>query len=132
MEEAESIKRNLKPSDSKKLFQIIEARMEDFVDLVKRDLERSHSGAQIANGIILTGGSANLYEIQEKMRYKLKIPVTDGKSIINKQSHSVLKDASWINAFALTFIDFRQDSLMQSLTKITVKTIKRFFQKITP
>lgn len=132
MEEAESIKRNLKPSDSKKLFQIIEARMEDFVDLVKRDLERSHSGAQLANGIILTGGSANLYDIQEKMRYKLKLPVTDGKSIISKQSHNVLKDASWINAFALTSVDFSQDSLMQSFTKNTFKSIKRFFQKIAP
>jgi hypothetical protein len=67
------------------------------------------------------------------MRYKLKIPVTDGKNIISKQSHNVLKDASWINAFALTFIDFSQDSVNAELhQKYFQKLSKRFFQKIAP
>lgn len=132
MEEAEAIKRNLKPSDSKKLFTIIDARIEDFVDMVKRDLSRVSSDIQLANGIILSGGGSNLYEIKEKLKMKLKLPVTDGKDILSKSTHHILKDPAWINAYASSLVNFREETVFKSLTRTVQKILKNIFHKLAP
>jgi cell division protein FtsA len=132
MEEAESVKRNLKPSDPKKLFTIIDARIDDFVDIVRRDVDRVSTDAQLANGIILSGGGANLYEIREKLKSKLKLPVTDGKDIISKTTHHVLKDPSWTNAYASSLVNFREDTLLKTFSRLVQEFLKNLFQKLAP
>jgi cell division protein FtsA len=132
MEEAESIKRNLKPSDPKKLFAIIDARIDDFVDIAKRDLLRVSADTQLANGIILSGGGSNLYEMRDKLKNKLKFPVTDGKDILSKTTHHVLKDPAWTNAYSSSLVSFREDSLFKSLASSAQNFIKNLFHKLAP
>lgn len=132
IEEAEAIKRNLKPSDPKKLFAIVDARIDDFIEIIKRDLNRAHTEVQLANGIILSGGGANLYELKEKLKVKLKIPITDGKDILFKTTHHVLKDPAWTNAYGASMVNFRESTIFQSATKNIQNTFKKIFQKLAP
>lgn len=132
MEEAEAIKRNLKPSDPKKLFSIIDARIDDFVDLVKKDISRTHTDTQLANGLILSGGSANLYEMKEKLKNKLHIPITDSKEVLSRITHHVLKDPAWVNAYGASLVDFKDDSLLQNFNKSIQNFFKKLFQKLAP
>jgi cell division protein FtsA len=132
MEEAEAVKRNLKPSDPKKLFSIIDARIDDFAELIKRDLTRTHTGVQLANGIIISGGGSNLYDLKDKLKSKLRTPITDGKDILNKETHHILKDAAWTNAYAASTLSFREDSIFEVLTKNVNNFLKRLFAKLAP
>jgi cell division protein FtsA len=132
IEEAENIKKNLKSSDAKKIFSIIDARLDDFAELIKKDLQKMRNSVQLANGIILTGGSANLYEIKERLKHKLKIPITDGKEIISKNTDNVLKDAVWTNAYSLTFLDFSEISSGKTIFIKISSFLRDFMRKIAP
>lgn len=132
MEEAEVIKRNLKPSDPKKLFTIIDARIDDLVEIVKRDISKISINSQLANGIILSGGSANLYEIREKLKSKLKLPITDGKDILSKTTHQVLKDPAWTNAYSSSLVNFREDTFLKTFSRSAHGFLKNLFHKLAP
>jgi cell division protein FtsA len=132
IEEVESIKKNLKSSDPRKIFSIIDARLDDFAELVKKDMQKIKGVGLLANGLILSGGSSNLYEIKERLKYKLKIPITGGDEIMSKNTESILKDAVWTNAYALTFLDFKDESGLRNMMSIVVDYAKKIFDKIAP
>ncbi len=84
--EAEDIKQNINVSASAKrrVEEIIEARVNYLDQKINEELKRIKRSELLPAGAILSGGSSNLFKIEQNMRYDLKIPISScEKNIVN-------------------------------------------------
>ncbi|MFI3294532.1 MAG: cell division protein FtsA [Rikenellaceae bacterium] len=73
---------------------IIEARMYDIIDLVKIEIERGTAGVKLGAGIVLTGGGANLKNLDLLFRSKLQTEVRVASPTTQLTAESLEKVAS--------------------------------------
>jgi cell division protein FtsA len=134
LEQAEEIKKN-KNGDSnfskKKIDDIVHARLTDIFELIENHLKKIGRNGLLPAGIILTGGSANINNIEEMARSILKIPAKVAKvqmDMIDKNSN---KDSLFTVAYGLCLlgcINTNSSSNKVSLNKAFRKIKKWFFQ----
>ena len=132
IEDAEEIKKNFKNLNVKKVQQIINARVEDICDLVKREIAEIAPMGKIPGGIILTGGGAKIEEIENTVRKCLDMQVTNGNKILMLQTRNLLKDSSWAVAYGLTYLDSKEKTAAQDIFDKVKKNFNKFLNIVSP
>ncbi len=103
LEEAEELKLSyVSDNQKKKITDIIEARLDDIFELIENHLKKIGRSGLLPAGVILTGGGANLANIEEFAKNYLKLPAKLGSPVIplkiyDKQVHN----PKWSTALGL-------------------------------
>lgn len=66
--------------DASEIKEIVEARLEEIFELVNKELKRAGRAGQLASGIVLTGGTANIKGIADYAKTQLDLAVRIGKA----------------------------------------------------
>lgn len=66
--------------DATEVREIIEARLEEIFELVNKELKRAGRAGQLASGVVLTGGTANIKGVAEYAKSQLGLAARVGKS----------------------------------------------------
>ncbi len=126
IEDAEEIKKNFKNLNVKKVQQIINARVEDICDLVKKEIADIAPMGKIPGGIILTGGGAKIEDLELTIKKSLGMQVTNGNKILAGLTKNLLKDSSWAVAYGLCYFDNKDKTSWQEM----LDKIKKYFAKL--
>ena len=128
IEEAESLKKNSLSNagiSTKKLSEIIEARLSDIFDLIEAHLKKIDRSGLLPAGIILTGGGAALEGIEELAKSSLRLPARLASTGISTKDG--IKDGTWSVAYGLTILGVgNEDILDQSFAKASSHLFRRF------
>ncbi|HET9098045.1 MAG TPA: cell division protein FtsA [Candidatus Saccharimonadales bacterium] len=84
---------------------IIEARVEELLDYVEKELQRIRRSRKLPGGIVLTGGSAKLPGFDEFAREKLQLPARRGKIQNIGGLVDTVEDPSYITVVGLMLLD---------------------------
>jgi cell division protein FtsA len=92
----------------KSLSQIIEARLEDIVDLVNREIEDSGYASMLGAGLILTGGGSQLSFIKQFFEYHTGLDVQIGypNEHLGKSKYDEVKSPKYATAVGLVLAGF--------------------------
>ncbi|NLR90088.1 MULTISPECIES: cell division protein FtsA [Flammeovirga] len=94
----------------KNLAYIIEARMEEIIDLIKAELKDSGYMDKLAGGLVLTGGGSKLRNIQHLFEYKIGLDTRIGypTAFLGKSDRSEkVKDPKFATALGLALAGFK-------------------------
>ncbi|OHX68057.1 cell division protein FtsA [Flammeovirga pacifica] len=94
----------------KNLAYIIEARMEEIIDLIKAELKDSGYLDKLAGGLVLTGGGAKLRNLQHLFEYKIGLDTRIGyPTVFLGKSHGSekVKDPKFATALGLALAGFK-------------------------
>lgn len=139
LEDAEAIKfgKEKSPVSKKKVQEIVEARIMDILEIIKKKLTLWNKDQLLPGGITLIGGGSHHEHIGTYVRNFLKLPVTVAqpeKLIPSKRG----LDASWFAVYGLCFLGDQQPQYRSSgvnlkkLFKDTKGTIKGFLEQFLP
>jgi cell division protein FtsA len=106
LEEAESIKLGGVTSTNyskKKLDDIISARLGDIFELVEAHLKKIGKSGILPAGIIITGGSSSVGQIEDLARTYLRLPSRTASLNLGNSKFQI-KDSSWSVAYGLCII----------------------------
>jgi len=132
IEDAEEIKKNYRSLNIKKVGGIIEARVQDLCDLIRREVREASSMGKITGGLVLIGGGAKIEEIQTIMKKNLDMQVTIGSKTLAEVTKNVLKDSSWATAYGLTYLDDKDKTLTQRILGRLRELFLRTISVISP
>ncbi|MBI4360007.1 MAG: type IV pilus assembly protein PilM [Candidatus Jacksonbacteria bacterium] len=95
------------------LLKIIEPLLQDLINRLRQaiDFHTTHFAGTVLNGVILTGGGANLKGLKEYIEYQVKIPVSLGDPRVNLKNKDILTQAealSYCSVIGLGLADFYQ------------------------
>jgi cell division protein FtsA len=93
----------------KNLAYIIEARMEEIIDMVMLEVERSGYRNRLAGGIVLTGGGAMLKNIRQLFEYKTGMDIRIGypNEHLGKSAYEEVKNPMYATAVGLVLAGFQ-------------------------
>lgn len=116
----------------KKVADIIEARLEDIFELIDGQLKKIKRNELLPAGIILTGGSSAIAEIEEVAREQLKLPAQTANANLCPLNKYKVKDNSWYTALGLALSEDEDCSNTSSLLSSSqeIKKVKGFIEKI--
>ena len=123
IEDAEEIKKNYKNLNIKKVGSIIDARVADICDLIKKEIKSVSSTGKVTGGIVIIGGGAKIEDIENTMKKNLNMQVTIGSKSLAEATGNVLKDSSWATAYGLTYLDDKDKTMSENL----LLRLKTFF-----
>lgn len=134
LEEAETIKLGGVTAtgySKKKLEEIISARLGDIFELVEVHLKKIGKSGVLPAGIIITGGSSSIGQIEDLARNYLHLPsriasLNLGSNSSNQSGKFQIKDSSWSVAYGLCIISSMPDEEERLGLK---KRSKNFFDK---
>ncbi len=103
LEEAEQLKFNyVSDNQKRRLTEIIEARLDDIFELIGNHLRKIGRNELLPAGVILTGGGANLIEIENFAKNSLKLPAKIGLPVISLKMHDKqIQNPKWATALGL-------------------------------
>jgi cell division protein FtsA len=135
LEEAESIKLGSVIGgdySKKKVDEIIEARLNDILELVGNHLKRLRRNELLPAGIIITGGGASINNIEEIARNQLKIPAKIGPVDSSLNNKFKIRDNSWYTALGLAISNSEdlEESQFNNSIGSNMKEVKSFFKSI--
>ncbi len=116
----------------KKLEEIIYARLSDIFELIQSHLKKLGRNELLPAGIIITGGSAGIPNIEESAKEALSIPSRIALlQIAGESGKGTTKDSSWAVAYGLCIFGFTAgDNSSQGFKKFTVQTKNKIFSLI--
>jgi cell division protein FtsA len=132
IEDAESIKKDFKNLNLKKVGSIVNARIEDLCDLILREIKTVTELGKITGGIVLIGGGAKIEDIEHTMKKKLGMQTTSGNKAIAEMTRNVLKDSSWAVAYGLTFLEDKEKTPWENFVFKVKVFFARLFNTISP
>lgn len=93
----------------KNLAYIIEARMEEIIDLVMLEVQRSGYQGRLAGGVVITGGGADLRNIKQLFEYKTGMDARIGfpNEHLGKSKIEDVKKPMYATAIGLVMAGFR-------------------------
>lgn len=129
LEDAESIKIGKQTTgfSKKKLDEIINARLHDLFELIDSQLKKVNRSGLLPAGIIITGGSAFITNLDLSAKNSLKIPARIANADIHTISKGRLRDASWSVAYGLTMLEDTAGAPKTGGLNEIVKQIKKSF-----
>lgn len=135
LEEAESIKMGSVIGgdySKKKIDEIIEARLDDMFELVENQLKRLKRNELLPAGIIITGGSSAINNIEEIARKQLKLPAKVGPMDYTLNNKFKIRDNSWYTALGLALSANEEYTNETSNSSVSgnLKEVKSFFKSI--
>lgn len=103
LERAEELKQGIgiEEFSSKKLDEIIEARLFDIFESIDNHLKKLKRSELLPAGIVFTGGGANTPNLVELSKSVLKLPSAIGESEIFGNTKTKLRDPAWFNVLGL-------------------------------
>jgi cell division protein FtsA len=96
--------------DSEEIHMVVEARVEEILEFVDKELKRIHKSRKLPGGIVLVGGTANIPGIAEFARDKLQLAARPGKVRELKGIVDDIQDKSYISAIGLMQLDMLLES----------------------
>ena len=118
LEEAESLKINTEKRmaySKKKLEETISKQLEECFDLIKTHLKSIGRDALLPAGIIMTGGSANIYDLKSAAENSLKLPSQIAEIYFSTTTEGKIKDQAWAVACGLSIVGFNADNEQRSI-----------------
>ncbi len=112
---------------ARELNTIIEARLAEFSELIRKELEKADGGAtMLASGIVLTGGGSKLSGLSDYMEQQLALPVALGQVRSISGIIDRVKDPAYATAIGLMLEDLEKpqsarsinDKLSQAFSKV--------------
>ena len=138
LEEAEELKFNYISSDQKKkLTDIIEARLDDIFELIESHLKRIGRNGLLPAGVILTGGGANLADIETFAKDSLKLPAKIGLPVIPLKIHDKqIHNPRWATALGLCVLgstgDLNPESKNSPIRRTLTHPVLRWLKSFLP
>lgn len=126
---------------SKHIAEIVEARMEEILDLVNKELKRINRDGQLPAGAILTGGGAKLPGVVELAKKHLRLPVIIGlpgsvTTVIDRVNDPQFATAVglvlWANEFLLGSSRTVNKFAKTVLENDTVDKLRKWFKSFLP
>lgn len=133
LEEAEKIKRGGGGTYSKrKLDEIVNSRLADIFELVDAHLKKIKRDGLLPAGIILTGGGANLSNIEDVAKAALRLP--SRAAGLDPSQNGKLKDPTWAVAYGVTVWGASNESERStvSFAKQAKGSLVRWFSQFLP
>lgn len=84
---------------------IVEARVEELLEYVDKELQKIKRSRKLPGGIVLTGGTAKLPGIDEFSREKLQLPARVGKLLNVSGLVDTVEDQSYVTVVGLMLLD---------------------------
>jgi cell division protein FtsA len=118
---------------------ITEARIDELLELVDKELGRIKKSRKLPGGVVITGGSAKLPGLADFTRDKLQLPARTGKIRNVSGLVDTVESPSYSGVVGLMMLDMlllpdtlvpQQSSLTQSTYSIANKLLKRFKKHI--
>ncbi|MBU2109409.1 cell division protein FtsA [Patescibacteria group bacterium] len=148
LEEAEKLKVEFGADISvskRKLNDIIEARLNDIFELIESHLKKINRNGLLPAGIILTGGGAGLFSLEEIAKSSLRLPAkvstplpVQGQelNIIGNYKDQVINDPGWSVALGLCVWGMRDGNKKSPILKSFLDKLKfilkRWFKTFLP
>lgn len=96
------------------LAQIIEARLTDIIDHMLEEIKEAGYTDRLGSGIVLTGGGAQINDIdalfREKTKYDVRLGATE-HSLVNKESWQAADDMSLSTVLGLLLLGLKESNL---------------------
>lgn len=131
-EEAEEIKCGKKQTLlTRRVEEIVEARLEDICAKINKELDRIHRRELLPAGVLVCGGSSQVMRLENIFRAELKLPIQIVSSPLLKLTQEMLRDGGWARAYGLTFLapqDSEKDIIKDFFTSYFARVKKFFFQ----
>lgn len=135
LQEAEDIKCGKTETHARrKLEEIIEARIEDLCIKINKELDRIHRKELLPAGVIVTGGSMHIPNLDVLLRRDLRLPITITTNELARISNDSLRDTTWARAYGLTFLaphESQVEVIRLVLTSFFAR-VKGFFAQFLP
>lgn len=96
--------------DANDVKEIVEARLEEIFELVNKELKRAGRAGQLASGVILTGGTANIKGIAEYAKSQLGLAARIGKASGYAGVADNIETPQFATAIGLMLIDAESTS----------------------
>ncbi len=128
LEEAENIKigKQVTGFSKKRLDEIVQARLHDVFELIDSHLKKVNRSGLLPAGIIITGGSAFISNVDLSAKNALKIPARVANADIHTISRGRLRDASWAVAYGLTMLEDTAGAPKTSGLQDAIKSFKKY------
>ncbi len=126
---------------SKHIAEIVEARLEETLDLINKELKRINRDGQLPAGVILTGGGAKLPGVVELAKKQLRLPVIIGlpssvATVIDRVNDPSFATAIglvlWANEFLLGSTRTVNKFARKVLENDTVDKLRKWFKSFLP
>ncbi len=134
--EAETIKKTRETSGSRRrLEDIIEARLEEILEAIDKELTNIGRNALLPAGAIVAGGGANIVGIEMIVRNILKLPAKTISNDLTSLTANKIKDPSFCVAYGLTLPENQNDyhdSPTGFLNQKFISSLKDFFKQFAP
>ncbi len=129
LEEAEELKFNyVSDNQKKKLTDIIEARLGDIFELIETHLKKIGRNELLPAGAILTGGGANLSNIESFAKNALKLPAKIGTPVITpKIQDKQILNPKWATSLGLCILGSDETLNPDAETGLSKKTRNPIF-----
>jgi len=121
----------------KNLARIIEARMEEIVDLVYAEIVKSGYQNRLAGGIVITGGGSQLQDVQKLFELKTGLDTRIGypNEHLGKSKDDSIKSPMYATSVGLVLVGFRnlderEQSHLETPRKVVEKPKTDFFTNI--
>jgi cell division protein FtsA len=116
---------------------IVFARCNEIFNIISKEIDKADPSRQLAAGIVLTGGGANLKGITDFVSETLKLPASIGSSQKYTGVSDKISDPSYTSAIGLMLEDMEiprenKTSRFESLFGEVGTKIKSVFKKILP
>lgn len=133
LEEAEEIKcgRNKHTHATRRIEEIIEARLEDLCVKINKELDRIHRKELLPAGIVVCGSSSIVPRLEYIFRSELKLPIKITSNELVRLTNDMLRDSGWARVYGLTFLaprDTENDVLKELLTSFFTRVKKMVIQ----
>jgi cell division protein FtsA len=96
--------------DAEEIHMVVEARVEEILEYVDKELKKIHRSRKLPGGIVLVGGTANMPGIAEFTRDKLELAARVGKVRDLKGIVEDIQDKSYISSIGLMQLDMLMES----------------------
>lgn len=119
--------------DSADVHMIVEARLEELLEYVDKELAKIRRSRRLPGGVVIVGGTANLPGIDEITRDKLELPARVGKLQKLQGLTDTVNDPKYFTAVGLMVLDLLLGggiSMPQMKTKIGINNLTSFTNKL--
>jgi len=91
--------------DAEDISMIVEARVDELLEYVNKELQKIKRARKLPGGIVITGGTAKLPGLDEFTKNKLELPARKGKIHSVSGLIDTVEDASYVTVVGLMLLD---------------------------
>lgn len=138
LEMAEQIKQGAidETISTRKLNEIIEARLSDIFELIDNHLKKIKRSGLLPAGIVFVGGGANVKGLEDLSKSVLKLPASIATTEMFNNSKTKLRDSAWFTAIGLLTsakdTDTISDNALVNLVKDLKNALKSSIKQLMP